>query len=226
MVTIALTNNQKTADTGIEAPFLGNHDTSRYVGSVSGRKIANNAKFALGLLQQLKGSTFTYYGDEVGMGSQGTDQDGFYRLPLRWGDDYTTKIGKIGGLYGVGSEKDVDESLCYPHKTVAEQEKDSNSILNYAKKANLIRLQFPEIARGTFEEKYSEGSALAVIKRTYKGSTIHIAINASKTETKQIDYSLYGENVVAELCTSGNIRLTAVGETKINIPPQSIAIIR
>ena len=220
----ALTRNQETAAGGVEAPFLDNHDTPRYVGGVSGRGDGiNNTKFALGLLQQLKGATFTYYGDEVGMASQST-ADGWFRLPLRWGDDYTTSLDKLG-LYGA-STKNLNESLSYPFATVKEQQADSNSILNYAKKANNIRLAFPEIARGSFELVYNPNNQFVIIKRTYNNSSIYVAINASKSTPYTIDYTEYGTKLAAELCPTGNVTYESQGSNNVVIPAQSILIIK
>ena len=220
----ALERNKENAAGGIEAPFLGNHDTPRFVGGVSGRGDGiNNAKFALGLLQQLRGCTFTYYGDEVGMGSQST-ADGWFRLPIRWGDEYTTQINKLN-LYGA-SEKNLKEDLSYPFGTVIEQQADANSVLNYAKKANLIRLALPEIARGDFELVYSPTNQFVVIKRTYNNSSIYVAINASKSASVTIDYTICGTTPVAELCPSGHVAYEAEGSTNVIIPAQSIFIIK
>ena len=220
----ALERNKDTANGGIEAPFLGNHDTPRYVGGVGGRAEGiNNTKFALGLLQQLKGVTFTYYGDEVGMASQGT-ADGWFRLPIRWGDDYTCVIDKLG-LYGV-SEKNLKEELSYPFATVNDQLRDSNSVLNFAKKANLIRLAFPEIARGDFELVSSPNNSFVIIKRTYNNSSIYVAINASKSTPVTIDYTQYGSKLMAELCPTGNVRYESQGSNNVVIPAQSILIIK
>ena len=220
----ALERNKENAAGGIEAPFLGNHDTPRYIGGVSGRGDGiNNAKFALALLQQLRGCTFTYYGDEVGMGSQST-ADGWFRLPLRWGDEYTTQINKLS-LYGA-SEQNLKEDLSYPFGTVAEQKADANSILNFAKKANLVRLALPEIARGDFELVYSPSNQFVVIKRTYNNSSIYVAINASKSTPVTIDYTTYGTTPVAELCPSGHVTYEAEGSTNVVIPAQTIFIIK
>ena len=222
----ALERNKENAAGGIEAPFLGNHDTPRFVGGVSGRgsEGINNTKFALGLLQQLRGATFTYYGDEVGMASQNTSADGWYRLPIRWGDSYTTNLDKLG-LYGA-STKNLKEDLSYPFGTVKDQQRDSNSVLNYAKKANLIRLALPEIARGDFELVYSPSNQFVVIKRTYNNSSIYVAINASKSASVTIDYTTYGSKPVAELCPTGHVTYEAEGSTNVIIPAQSIFIIK
>ena len=221
----AIKANAENAAGGIEAPFLDNHDVPRYVGAIQGRETASNAKFALGILQQLKGATFTYYGDEVGMASQSTTVDGFYRLPIRWGegDTHTCQLSKMG-IWGVPSDAQVTEKLSYPHPSVAEQEADPNSILNYAKKANLLRLQFPELARGD-AELLKEESGFDAMKRTYKDSTINVLINGRKAESYTVDFSTYGSEIKGTLCASGEIRYTEVGAKTVVMPPQSIMIV-
>lgn len=218
-----LVANRTNAAGGIESPFLGNHDVPRYIGSVSGRSNLNNAKFVMGLFQQLGGATFTYYGDEVGMASQSSTADGYYRLPIQWGDDYTCQVDKMK-ISGVSSSS-IDESKSYPYASVANQLADSDSLLNYVKKANLIRLEFPEIARGDTElVDSSSDKTYAVIKRTYNGSSIYVIINASYSNTLTIDYSSFASKVCAELCVSGNVKREAKDSTSIVIPTQSIVI--
>lgn len=213
----ALVNNQNNADGGIEAPFIDNHDTMRFPGSVNRKDYS--VKFVLGLLQQLKGATYTYYGDEMGLASQGGGTgDAFFRLPVKWGDDYTCTVQS--------TKSTVDETLCYPFKDVKSQLKDKNSILNYVKKANLIRLAFPEIAKGDFEQVYSPDASFCVIKRTYEGSTIYVAINASKTKNVTFDFTEYGEKVVAELCPTSYVKQNNKKVKVIEMPTQSIAIIK
>ena len=215
--------NRENANGGIEAPFLSNHDVPRYVGAVSGRGDPGNTKFALGTLQMLGGSTFMYYGDEVGMASQTTVADGWFRLPIRWGDKYTCDISKLS-LYGV-SPSTLDEEASYPFDTVAKQLKSSSSIANYAKKANLIRLALPQIARGDFELSYENTKSFVVIKRTYNGESIYVAINASFTTPVTYDFSSLGTTPVAELCVKGNVTYGA-NKTTVNIPTQSIFIFK
>ena len=180
----------------------------------------------MGLFQQLAGATFTYYGDEVGLASQSTISDSFYRLPIRWGeeDSHNCDVAKLG-LYGVSASK-IDEGLSYPYPDVQTQLNDPNSLLNYVKKANLLRIQFPEIARGDSTLVYNPSSPFAVIQRTYNNSTIYVAINASINTPMEIDYKQYGENVVEELCTKNKVQRKEKDSTIIVIPPQGIAIIK
>lgn len=203
-------------------PFITNHDLGRVVGCVSGRGHSENVKLANGILMLLNGSTFSYYGDEIGMAvaaqTSETSKDEDKRQPLNWGDKYTCKP-VLGSTKAEDSEK-------YPFGSIKQQNKDKNSILNYIKKANLIRLQNPEIARGEVEDIYtSNDDSFSVISKTYNGKTIYIALNCSKKKNQEFDYSKYGNiEVVASLTTSSNLKKGKKDKSLI-IPPMGIAIL-
>ena len=202
-----LINNRNNADGGIEAPFLGNHDVPRYIGSVSGRTNLANAKFAMGLMQTMAGATFTYYGDEIGMASQSSIVDSFYRLPMDWGDQYTPKISKI--KYYAMTEKDIDPAMSYPYESVVNQLDDNNSLLNYVKHANLLRIKYPALARGDSELIENPSKEYVLIKRTYQDETIYVFVNASNSKSYDLDYNL-----------------GYINDHATKIPPQSIVILK
>lgn len=219
-----LVRNEENAAGGIEAPFLGNHDLPRFVGGVNGRSEEANVKFSLGCLQLLKGATFTYYGDEVGMASQDSVRDGYFRLPIKWGDSYTCNPTAIK-LINV-DVPNIDQKLSYPYKDVNAQLKSASSIANYAKKANLIRLAFPELARGSFTKtNFGSDNSKVIISRTYNDSTIKVFINASE-DVAEINYADYGEKLLAELCPKGKVLMVEKDSTTVKVPAKSILIIK
>ena len=218
-----LSTNRSNADGGIEAPFFGNHDTPRYIGSVQARGVVSNAKFAMGLFQTLAGATFTYYGDEIGMSSQSTLADGWYRLPMDWGDKYNTDVKKMS-LYGVTASA-INRELSYPFGTVAEQLEDKDSLLNFVKYANSLRILYPELARGDAELILSPSTPFALVKRTYQDSSLYMAVNASYSESWNLNYSDYGETVVNALLARGG-DLKKNKDKTVTIPPQSIVFIK
>lgn len=217
-----LSTNRSNANGGIEAPFLSNHDAPRYIGSVQARGVVSNAKFAMGLFQTLAGATFTYYGDEIGMASQSTLADGWYRLPMEWGDKYNTDVSKMS-LYGVTPSK-IDKEMSYPFGSVADQLADEESLINFVKKANGLRLLYPELARGDAELIENSMTPYAIIKRTYNGSSLYMAVNASYMETWSIDYTPYGEVVNALLARGGDLMKNK--DKTLDIPPQSIVFFK
>lgn len=154
-------------DNTVLAPFLCNHDTGRTIGLLQARKLPARAKFAHGLLGMLPGNVFTYYGDEIGMVGAGDDPN--KRLAMYWNDGDMTQQPP-----GV-------TSLEYAYPCVDEQLADPNSLLNYIKAVNHVRLSEPAIARGEGEIVFSDKN-LVLMRRTLNGETLYIAANFSKTE--------------------------------------------
>lgn len=213
----ALISNYNIAGkNGISAPFLDNHDMSRYT-YIS--DITKN-KFTFALLAMMNGTIFSYYGDEVGMygTNSGSNPDENVRIPIKWGDFTNIDCSPLAGATAAD----------YPYPTVMEQIEDKNSILNYYKKVLLIRNQNPEIARGEIKliEKDKETKKL-FISKTYDNQEIGILFNFSETDNLNIDYKTYGYTKVA-----GQIVIDSsqyVGEKKdgsIILPPYSIVILR
>ena len=214
----ALKKNKEIANGGIEAPFVSNHDTGHMIGCVKGRSDVNNIKFAHGVLALLNGTTFTYYGDEMGLavpsGTNGQDED--KRLPIDFGDEYTCEP--------VSNHSDYTYDDIYPYGSVKDQLKNKNSLVNYVKKANLLRKQFLEIARGEFSEVYtSQDETFSVVSKTYNNHTIYILLNASISKSFDYDFSELGNvKPLQELCCKGSCKLK---NNVITVPFKGIAIL-
>lgn len=218
----ALKHNKDTANGGIEAPFVANHDTGHMIGAVKGRSSVNNLKFGHGVLSMLNGTTYTYYGDEIGLAvpSSGDNRDENKRLPMNWGDSYTPKPVTGASEY---TPEDV-----YPYGSVADQLADEKSCVNYVKKANLLRKQLPQIARGEFKEEYcSQDETFAVVSKTYNNETIYILMNANPSNPVQYSYSaLPASKPIAELCCEGCAQIINKDTKTIEIPAQGIVILK
>ena len=167
----------------IDAPFLTNHDMPRVANALNNNPDA--LKKAAGLLMTCSGSPFVYYGEEIGMCSQGK-KDENKRLPMLWntsGDaDGTTR-----------KPADADSGIVSAFEGVEEQLSDPDSILNYYRRALRMRNENPEIARGyiTIIDGLTDGDVAVIIKATEDGSCVAIAYNTSK-ETVSIDLSKAG----------------------------------
>ena len=212
-----LLSNIKIAGNGIPAPFINNHDTPRF----TSRGDVNRSKFQFALLQMMNGSTFTYYGDEVGMvgTNTGTNPDQNVRIPILWG----TEEGKCTAPGGTTIEE-------YPYGTVAEQLADENSILNYYKKVLLVRNQNPEIARGevTLVEMDRENAKLFV-KKTYNGSEIGLIFNFNAINDLNVNYQQFGfTQVVGQIVidSSDEKYIGIQDDGSLLLPPYSIAIVK
>ena len=205
------------SQTGISAPFITNHDidrTSTFLG-YSDTKI----KFAHGLLSIMNGSPFIYYGDEIGLGGSGADEN--KRSPMIWSS--TDTKGQCKGPVNMKKEEVINRFA-----SVEEQEKDENSILNYVKHSVKLRNMFPEIARGTIEilEEVTDPSICAISK-TYNGSKIIILANCSKSDTKYVELSRQnnGYTCIQGILTVGQDQPYQVEDT-IVLPANSIVILK
>ncbi len=74
------TYRKVTGKSGVDAPFLSNHDQNRVMSQLSGNP--QHMRMAAALLLTLPGQPFVYYGEELGMRGQKPDPD--LREPMRW----------------------------------------------------------------------------------------------------------------------------------------------
>ena len=210
---------QQTYGDVILAPFLGNHDTMRPGSFIGG---IENVKMAAGVLSMMNGGTFVYYGEEIGMISKGgNNSDPAKRIAMKW----EAKNIYEGHCYLPPENTPVDETS-YHYPSVAEQEADANSILNYYKAAMELRNRFPSIARGKVTY-YPEGQNgyICVITKEYQGEKITIVFNMDTFEqrvTLNKDVLGYTELVGELYASEGEFSFNENGE--LVMPPQSIAI--
>lgn len=200
----------------IDAPFITNHDMGRVANAL--RNDPDDLKMAGGLLMTLSGNPFVYYGEEIGMSSAGT-KDENKRLPFIWSDTDTAGMTK--------GPKDADAGITSAFAGVEEQQADSDSILNYYKRALRLRNENPELARGTIEavETLCDGHQ-AVITKTWEDSTIAVVYN---TSDEVIEVNLAG-SAIDSMAIRGYLTLHGEAITLENgvltMPAQSICIMK
>ena len=200
----------------IDAPFITNHDMGRVANAL--RNDPDDLKMAGGLLMTLSGNPFVYYGEEIGMSSAGT-KDENKRLPFIWSDTDTAGMTK--------GPKDADAGITSAFAGVEEQQADSDSILNYYKRALRLRNENPELARGTIEavETLCDGHQ-AVITKTWEDSTIAVVYN---TSDEAIEVNLAG-SAIDSMAIRGYLTLHGEAITLENgvltMPAQSICIMK
>jgi glycosidase len=69
-----------TGKSGVDAPFLSNHDQNRVMSQLGGNP--QHMRMAAAMLLTLPGQPFVYYGEELGMRGRKPDPD--LREPMRW----------------------------------------------------------------------------------------------------------------------------------------------
>lgn len=210
-----LLDYQKVYDIGSMAPFLCNHDTAR-----AGKfLVGDTVKMAAGLLSLMNGNVFVYYGDEIGMVNASDESDPSKRIAMYWQD------GVYSGWTYMPPEGIKVDKNSYKYPSVAEQQADKNSILNYYKQAMKIRNKYPEIARGTVEKLTSPDGYVGVFKKTWNGKSVVILVNLSDYEEKQVDVSVYGEGLkLFDTLNVGNA--STLNKNILKMAPYSIAVLR
>ncbi len=189
-------------------PFLSNHDTGRTVGLVQGRQAPDRIKLAHALLALMGGYTFTYYGEEIGMAGAGEDPN--KRLAMDWGD-----VPKTQQPPGVTREE-------YPFPPANAQQEDPQSILNYVKALNHLRLRHPEIALGQTSVVLADGHAL-LLQKTGAQQTLYVACNLSLKEALEISLPL--QLTAVDSLLMGEDPATFTGETSLLLPPGSLVLL-
>lgn len=124
----------------IMAPFLSNHDMDRAAGYLS---VADyKMHMAASLYQFTYGTSFIYYGEEIGMrGSRGTaNTDANRRLAMLWGDK-----DSVQNPAGTSYNMDLQTK-----STVKSEKKNKDSLYNHYKKIIAIKNAYPAIARGEY----------------------------------------------------------------------------
>ncbi len=204
----------------IDAPFLSNHDQIRISNTLNGDPV--KIKYAAGLLLTLPGNPFVYYGEEIGMKSKGTE-DPNKRLPMVWSKTDDTGMTDLPDGASSGIESNFDG--------VDLQLDDKDSILNYYKKALLIRNQNPELARGDMVklDALCDGT-VAAVRRTYDSSSIIVIYNSSE-EAATIDLSAESSIDTSTIEMRGYLTVDSsdavtLDGTSLVMPGRSICIIK
>ena len=185
----------------IDAPFYTNHDMARSAGYFSGDNAQSQTKIAGAMNLLMTGSTFVYYGEELGMKGAGKDEN--KRAPMYFSEDKS-----MPGMCTGPSDMD---SIKMKYGSYEEQVQDPYSIYHYYRKAIRIRNAFPAISKGTVTnlETYSDDTLTAFAK-TYENETLYIFCNLSaepitiqipevSSKTEKIASSLYVDENKASL---------------------------
>ena len=149
--------------TGVDAPFLTNHDMGRSAGVLMNDAGKMRAAAAAYLLAP--GVPAVYYGEEIGMNGSGRDEN--KRLPMLWGEDAFT--------CNPPADADQKQKL---KVGVAEQEADEGSLLNVYRRLLALRSAAPEINSETPEALDLGVKALYAIRY----GSVTVVINMGKKD--------------------------------------------
>ena len=163
----------------IDSPFYTNHDMGRAAGHYFNEYSAYQTKMAQALNLLMSGSTFLYYGEELGMKGSGKDEN--KRAPMYWSDD----AGYAGLCSGPADMEDFD--MKFP--SFEDQKADRDSIFWFVAQTIRLRNAYPAIARGTavLEEALSNEN-VCVLRKTWGEEEVLLAFNISEA-AQSVDLS-------------------------------------
>ena len=193
--------------------FIANHDTDRAAGFLT--VASGHAKMAANLSILMPGSSFIYYGEEIGLkGSRGgANTDANRRLSMFWGDDDTVK-DPIGSTY----------DSARTNGSVAEQKANGDSLYNHYKKLIMIRKANPEIACGTYEPLTISGSKAGGFLSTHEGKSVAVLHNTSMSAV-EIDLSQFTDATLTKIVAIAGAGAKLNG-TVLTIEGQTSVVLR
>lgn len=202
---------------GMLMPFLGNHDTMRPASFMSNER---QTKMAFGLLSLMSGSIFMYYGEEIGLTSDGGESsDPQKRIAMLW--DYDNNDGNCySNSQGIGVSQSV-----YRFPPLNVQKTNSDSIYHYYKKALQLRNSNPAIARGkTTVLALDLPKYACAIRKQYGDKSVVIVINLSGTKT--VAPLIERASLLGGLSAVSNATeyLPFIKDNQLYLPPYSYAI--
>ena len=196
------------ADKGWLAIFLSNHDNARLVnrfGNPSPEFRTPSTQMLNTFLLSMRGTPYTYYGDEIGMTNidmpnieeyEDVDAKGKYKSALAAGEDmnefmkvlnYSSRENGRTPMQWNNTEyagfttgipwKKVNEN--YTEINVAAQNKDPNSILNHFRKMTKIRRNNPVLVYGDYDIIQKEHPTIYAYTRTLENVKMLVLLNFS-----------------------------------------------
>ena len=202
----------------IDAPFYTNHDMGRAAGHYFSEYSAQQTKMAQALNLLMSGSSFLYYGEELGMKGSGKDEN--KRAPMYWSDDPAYQ-----GLCDGPADM---EAIEMKFASWEDQSADGDSILGFVIQTIRLRNAYPAIARGTavLEESVSDEN-VCVLRKTWGGEEVLLAFNISETP-QTVDLS--GVTVSGGAPAIGGVLVTSAEEPALkdgtlSLPMYSVAVL-
>ncbi len=174
---------------------LNNHDTVRSATRYANGKEDQRLKIAAAMLLTLRGTPFLYYGEEIGMRdirlkrSQILDPIGRHYWPFFKGRD-----GCRAPMQWEGNLPFAGFSQCKPwlpfhpdfqERNVADQSRDSFSLLNFYKQVIALRRTHSELTSGSYQQIQDTAHGVLRYERKYERERTQVLLNFTKS-TKQI----------------------------------------
>ncbi|NYE28252.1 glycosidase [Rhodanobacter sp. K2T2] len=202
---------QVTGKSGVDAPFLSNHDQNRVMSQLDGS--AQHMRMAAAMLLTLPGHPFIYYGEELGMRGQKPDEN--IREPMRWHRDDHGADETHWKTFSAGDGPEV---------SVDAEQADANSLLHYYTILIGWRRQIGALRDGTLSAWSPSNPQIAAWQLSDAQSRVLVVHNLSgETQTVDVSHALGHRFDTLQEKSRQDI---ALAQGKLQLPPYSSAIVR
>ncbi|ESQ73967.1 alpha-amylase family glycosyl hydrolase [Asticcacaulis sp. AC402] len=201
--------------------FLSNHDSfagSRPIVELSGHA-EGDYRIAAAIAILGSDTPFAYYGEEIGMGSNGESGDASLRAPMSW-------TNTVAGFTSGTPYRTVASNLA--SYNAAAQTGVSVSLLETYRGLYAVRTANPLLQSGTLTLLSAAGDPRVVFLRRQAAQTAVVLINLSTTsQTMTADTGLSVTTFATIYPTTGaTVTSNASGRITMTIPAQGVAIVR
>ncbi len=175
-------------DRPINSMITSNHDIPRlYNTAVNGD--VNKTKLYFAVVMTMPGLSWIYYGDEIGLvGRSGDVSDQYQRQSMKWTESWQYKCSNNGIQdYGINGNT----------KSVATQESDENSLLNYVKAVTKLRNDYPTLISGKATCSTENGMLkITVTKQGESTMVVYHNFSSSQKTVSQSGTVVFGSKTV------------------------------
>ncbi len=204
----------------VRGTFLSNHDQTRLATRLSiPRRDEARLKLVAGLLLTLPGTPFIYYGEEVGMPDGPGAFDVEKRTPMRW------MATDPSGLFGFSTARSwTDPGAGLAGVSVAEQDTDPDSLLNYYRR--LIALRNAEGALRSQDWSVLATTSRAVLALVRVGPLGERLLVVANLSVREVAWDAGGLDIagLSDLVSGADLRALEGGS--IELPGLSLNVLR
>ena len=239
------------AENGWIAIYLSNHDQSRFINRYGSDKPAfkdYSAKLLNTFILSMRGTPYTYYGDELGMTNIGfTKIEQYkdiaaingYKKAATDGEDldlYLQKLNLLSRDNGrTPMQWDATKNAGFSNETpwlpvhenhstvnVLHQENDQNSVLNHFRKMVALRKDNLLLVYGNYEIIQEEHPTIYAYSRTLDDEQMKILLNFSESTSKinLLDLGLYKEVLI------NNYNELLIDKNTITLQPYQAVVLK
>ena len=239
------------AEKGWIAIYLSNHDQSRFINRYGSDKPAfkdYSAKLLNTFILSMRGTPFTYYGDELGMTNIGfTKIEQYkdiaaingYKKAATDGEDldhYLKKLNLLSRDNGrTPMQWDAKKNAGFSSETpwlpvhenhttvnVANQQNDHNSVLNHFRKMVALRKENLLLVYGEYKIIKEEHPTIYAYSRTWDDEQMKILLNFSESTSKinLLDLGLYKEVLI------NNYNELLIDKNTITLQPYQAVVLK